>query len=202
MSELEQVKEVLTFWLGELDSDGCADQAISRRWYTKDEAFDQQIRERFAGERAAILEGKREVWLRTARGRLATIIVLDQLSRNMYRDTPQMFTADERALETALEGIDQGLDRQLATDERVFFYMPLMHSESLEIQQRCVQLFTTFRDELDGPAHDRLAQNVKYAIAHRDIVMKWGRFPHRNRILGRASTPEEEAFLEQPGSSF
>ena len=197
-----EIERVLSFWFGELDEQGRADAAVAKRWWKKDEAFDRQIRERFEGDRSAVLAGERDGWLATPRGDLAAIIVLDQMSRNMYRDTPKMFEADGEALRMALEGIEQGVDRRLATDERAFLYLPLMHSEELAIQKRCVQLFSEFRDELSGELRERISRNLKFAIQHCEIIERFGRFPHRNAILGRGSTPQELAFLEQPGSSF
>lgn len=197
-----EIERVLSFWFGELDDQGRADEAVAKRWWKKDEAFDRQILERFEADRRAILAGERDDWLATPRGRLAAIIVLDQMSRNMYRGTPGMFEADGEALRLALEGIERGDAPKLATDERAFLYLPLMHSEDPEIQRRCTQLFSEFRDELSGELRERVSRNLTFAIRHQEIIERFGRFPHRNAILGRDSTPEELAFLEQPGSSF
>ena len=194
--------EVLTFWFGELDADGLATPSVAKRWFTKDPEFDATIRERFGGLHRALRAGERREWLDSARGRLAAIIVLDQFSRNMFRDTPNMFASDERALALAVEGIEAGMDRELPVAQRVFYYMPLMHSEERAVQDRCVALFEALRDELAGNAQAQIANNVKFAKMHRDIVARFGRFPHRNATLGRESTAEELAFLEQPGSSF
>jgi uncharacterized protein (DUF924 family)/nitroreductase len=202
LDDERESERVLSFWFGELDEQGRADEAKAKRWWEKDATFDRQIRERFEADRHAILAGERDEWLATPRGRLAAIIVLDQMSRNMYRDTPGMFEADDEALRLALEGIERGDDLRLATDERAFLYLPLMHSEELAIQRQGVQLFTEFRDELSGELRERISRNLDFAIRHQEIIERFGRFPHRNAILGRASTPEELAFLEQPGSSF
>ena len=113
-----------------------------------------------------------------------------------------MFAHDAQALAAVLPGIDDGADRLLAGDERVFFYMPLMHSERLEVQERCVALFTEFSNELSGELKSRVAYNLNFAMQHRDIVARFDRFPHRNALLGRASTEAEREFLTQPGSSF
>jgi len=193
---------VLSSWFGTQNADGRAADATAARWFKKDPAFDQTLRERFGALHEAIVNGQREAWLETPQGALAYIIVLDQFSRNMFRDGPGMFAADDQALAVAKAAIDQGWDRQLALAERTFLYMPLMHSEQLADQDRCVELFASLRDELDGAARERVGQNHHYAVMHRDIVAQWGRFPHRNALLGRESTPEEIAFLKQPGSSF
>ncbi len=198
----EDHERVLRFWFGELDADGLADAAHVARWWKKDPSFDEELRGSFLDEHQQITAGRRASWLATPRGRLAYVIVLDQLSRNMFRDTPDMFEQDYLALQAALEGIGAGWDRALRTDERVFLYMPLMHSEELTVQERCVELFEAYRDELEGPARERVARNLEFARRHRDIVARFGRFPHRNSILGRDSSEEETEFLKQPGSSF
>lgn len=193
---------VLDFWLGVLDASGCAAPDVAKRWWTKNAAFDHEIRERFGPEHAAIVAGEREAWLATPRGRLAYVIVLDQFSRNMFRDTAGAFAHDAQALRAALDGIERGDDAALAFDERSFLYMPLMHSEDPRQQDRSVELFTRWRDSLSGDRRARLDASLEYARRHRDIVARFGRFPHRNRALGRTSTPEETEFLKQPGSGF
>ena len=191
-------EEVLSFWLGDLDAQGAADAEHAKRWWKKDEAFDAFLREHYLREHEAIVARQREDWLQTPQGRLAYVIVLDQFSRNMFRGTPGMFAHDTQAAQATLQGIDCGHDRQLACDERVFLYMPLMHCEDIALQERCVAVFTALAAEFGG----RAVHNAKYAVQHCDIIARFGRFPHRNKILGRPSTPEEVAFLEQPGSSF
>ncbi len=195
-------RSVLDFWFGELDADGFAAAETAARWFRKDPAFDQELRDRFLDEHRAIVAGQREAWLDSPEGRLAYILVLDQFSRNMFRDTPAMFATDELARATAVAGIDRGDDRAVTGHQRAFYYLPLMHSESLADQERCVALFTEFRDQLQGAAREIIEHNLRFAHAHRDIIARWGRFPHRNAILGRPSTAAELAFLEQPGSSF
>jgi uncharacterized protein (DUF924 family) len=193
---------ILEFWLGELDSDGLADAAHSAFWWKKDDAFDREIERRFGAEHRAIVAGERESWLADPRGRLAYVIALDQFSRNMFRGTPAMFAADSQALRVAMDGIDRAEDRKFAVDECVFLYMPLMHAEDLAIQERCVALFSGLVDRHQGAARQRVANNVRFAQAHRDIVARFGRFPHRNALLGRPSTADEEEFLKGPNSSF
>lgn len=172
--------EVLAFWL--------ADPA---RWWKKDPAFDAEVRDRFEALHAAIERGEREAWRASPRGALAYVIVLDQMSRNMYRGTARMFASDARALAAATEAIDRGFDQALPSAERGLLYMPLMHSEDLAVQERCVELFRALGND-----------QVSFAEQHRDIVRRFGRFPHRNELLGRPSTDEEREFLTQPGSSF
>lgn len=195
-------EEVLSFWLGQVDADGLASEATAARWYTKDPAFDAEVRARFGATWSALMRGAHDGWREAPRSLLAYVIVLDQLSRNMFRGKGQAFASDGRALSAARDGIAQGLDRSLVGQERVFLYMPFMHSEELATQDECVRLFTAFRDQSAGPLRQVLEQNVDYAVRHRAVIAQWGRFPHRNQVLDRTSTAEELVFLQQPGSSF
>jgi uncharacterized protein (DUF924 family) len=174
------IDDVLAFWF-----------ADSARWWKHDPAFDAEVRERFLALHGAVDGGEREDWLETARGALAYVIVLDQLSRNMFRGTARMFASDPRARAAARMAVGRGDDRALSEDERTFLYMPFMHSEDVADQDRCVALCASASSDARSSAE-----------RHRDIVRRFGRFPHRNALLGRPSTPEELAFLEQPGSSF
>lgn len=196
-------ERVLDHWFGTLDGDGLADGAHTGSWWKKDPAFDAALRDRFEATLHAVLAGERAAWLATPRGRLAAIITLDQFSRNLYRDTPRMYAADAQALSLTLDGLAAGDHEALLADEQAFMVMPLMHSETLAHQERSVALFEAMVDAApsDG-ARAKLTNNLRFAIAHRDIVLRFGRFPHRNAILGRESTAEEQAFLTQPGSSF
>ncbi len=196
------IDEVLSFWFGELDDQGRADPEKVSRWFKKDPDFDAEIVERFSDLHSRIAAGERESWLDTPRGLLAYVIVLDQFSRNMFRGTPKMYATDEQGLQAALKGIERGDDTSHPFAYRVFLYMPLMHSEELAMQQRCVELFEDFRDASEGAKRESLENNHDYAVQHLRIVERFGRFPHRNEILGRESTPEEVEFLKQPGSSF
>ena len=173
------IDDVLAFWF-----------ADSERWWKKDPAFDAEVRDRFLTLHDAIEQGDHEDWLETPRGALAYVIVLDQFSRNMFRGSARTFASDKRAVTAARRALDQGFDQQLSADERMFVYMPFMHSEDLADQERVVGLFAG------------LPKWLPYAEQHRDIVRRFGRFPHRNALLGRRSTPEEIEFLKQPGSSF
>lgn len=199
---MSDYEEVLSFWFGRLDDEGRAAPEQVQRWWKKDPAFDETIRERFGALHEQILRGEHEDWLESPRGRLAAVIVLDQFSRNMYRGTPRMFAADPQALAWAEEGIARGDDRALALSERTFLYLPLEHSEDLATQERCVALFLAWRDELPERLRPDVEQGLDYAEQHLVIIRRFGRFPHRNAVLGRESTPEELEFLKQPGSSF
>jgi len=197
-----EYEEILSFWFGTLDAAGCADEAHAERWWKKDAAFDEELRRRFGALHEAVANGDHDDWLKTPRGRLAYVIVLDQFSRNMFRDSPRMYAYDGKALAAARQGIVNGEEKPLAHDERVFLYMPFEHSEDLADQELCVSLFERLCVGLSGEALKDAQDNVVYAQRHHDIVKRFGRFPHRNPILGRASTPEEAQFLTKPNSSF
>lgn len=203
---LAQPEEICTFWFGALDADGRASAEAQQRWFTKDPEFDALIRQRFLESFQAAVQGGLDAWRRAPRSALALILVVDQFSRNMFRGEARMFSGDALGLAVAKEGLTARLDEAMGVAERTFFRMPLMHSESLADQEACVAAFEALASEYRGRGRDDLAEavggNLKYAIAHRDIVAKWGRFPHRNALLGRVSTPEEIAFLKEPGSSF
>jgi uncharacterized protein (DUF924 family) len=195
-------EEVLRFWFGELDAAGLADEAHMRRWFTKDAAFDAEIQRRFGELHAEIATGGHADWLASPRGRLATVIVLDQFSRNMFRDTERMFAFDDRAFAIARDGVERGDDRTLRCDERSFLYMPFMHREEIAAQDRSVALFSDWLAAFEGEGRARVENGLRFAQMHRDIVARFGRFPHRNRLLGRETTGEEAEFLKQPNSSF
>jgi uncharacterized protein (DUF924 family) len=194
--------DVLWFWLGDVDGDGMAEEALTQRWWRKDPAFDHEIGAKFEPAWQAIMAGEREGWLDDPHGRLAYVVVLDQFSRNMFRGTARMFEGDARALAAAADGVKIGLDRALHGHERVFFYMPFMHSEELATQERGVELFKALRDHSEGRSREIVGGIVDYARKHRDIISRWGRFPHRNALLDRESTPAEAEFLKEPGASF
>ena len=198
----DPIEDILDFWFGELNEHGCSTPEHRKRWWTKSDAFDESIQHHFLDDYEAIVAGEREAWRSTARGTLAYIIVLDQFSRNMFRGTPEMFAADELAREVCREGLDAGSDAELSFDERVFFYLPLEHSESMDDHELCLKLF----ERLLESAPELLQADAKYyldfAVQHKAIIERFGRYPHRNGILGRASSDEEAKFLEEPGSSF
>ncbi|MFA9410364.1 MAG: DUF924 family protein [Deltaproteobacteria bacterium] len=198
----DPIEDVLDFWFGELNELGCSSPEHRKRWWTKSDAFDEAIKSHFLHEYEAVVAGERETWRNTARGTLSYIIVLDQFSRNMFRGTPEMFTADELAREACREGLDAGLGAELEFDERVFFYLPLEHSESMEDHERCLEIFHDLLSSAPEPLEADAKNYLDFAKAHKAIVERFGRYPHRNATLGRASTPEEIEFLEEPGSSF
>jgi uncharacterized protein (DUF924 family) len=176
-------EEILKFWFEEIDRS---------LWFKKEADFDRLLAERFGTLHTQASHGELSGWRESPHGRLAEIIVLDQFSRNLFRDSPKAFAQDGMALVLAQEAVRAGADAELSAQERVFLYMPYMHSESLAIHETAVQLFT--RNGIQG--------NLDFEIKHKAIIERFGRYPHRNALLGRDSTPEETAFLSQPGSSF
>jgi len=177
------LKQVLDFWFMEIEP---------AQWWTRDTALDADIRKRFGRTHRAAALGELEPWRKHPEGRLAEIIVLDQFSRNIHRDSPLAFACDGMALALAQEALRMRADEQVALERRAFFYMPYMHSESLAIHRAALELFSR-----PGAEH-----NYEFELKHKAIIDRFGRYPHRNAILGRESTPEEIDFLSQPGSSF
>jgi uncharacterized protein (DUF924 family) len=184
--------EVLLFWFGPAAERG----KPHKRWFVNSEAFDREVRERFLPLYEKAAAGKLAHLKDSAADCLALIVVLDQFPRNMFRGTPRAFATDSLALETARHAVACGFDRALLPVERLFVYLPFEHSEVLADQERSCDLTRA----LD--AYPETNDVYRYALAHRDIIQRFGRFPHRNAILGRTSTPEELEFLKGPGSSF
>jgi uncharacterized protein (DUF924 family) len=198
----DRIEDVLDFWFGELNELGCSSPEHRKRWWTKSDAFDEAIKSHFLEDYEAIVAGDRDAWRNTARGALAYIIVLDQFSRNMFRGTPEMFAADELAREVCYEGLDADFDAELAFDERVLFYLPLEHSEAMADHRRSIELLNRLVDNCPESLEADAKNYLDFAERHKAIVERFGRYPHRNATLGRASTPEEIEFLKEPGSSF
>jgi len=184
MNEQDQWrKEVHDFWFNELSTED---------WFVKNEAVDQQISKRFLALYEHVAKSEPERHVNTGLGALSAIIVLDQFPRNMFRGSPRSFATDQLALAISQAAIALKLDEGLAMNERQFLYMPYMHAEDAGAQARCVELFTSFNNE----------NLLDFAVRHSQIIDRFGRFPHRNEILGRSSTQQEIAFLNEPGSSF
>jgi len=185
---------VLDFWFLTPEH---ADHGTSRpEWFRKDTAFDEAIRTQFGATLETALAGGFREWDTDLHGALARIIVLDQFTRNAFRDTRRAFAGDALAQEAALAMLESGRDRLLHPLERWFVYLPLEHAEDLALQESSVGLFSALAKD------EGMGDILQYATRHRDIIARFGRFPHRNRILGRVSTPDEVEFLKQPGSGF
>lgn len=199
----EQIpEEINQFWFGKLTSPTDYPEAKSKLWFTKSDQFDAEIKYNFEPLLLKAKAGELASWGTTAKGRLALILLTDQFSRNMYRGTAKSFGFDAIALQLSLEGIKQGQDRELLPIERVFFYLPLEHAEDLTIQQLSIEKFNQLVKEAPPSMQKTLQSYARYAKMHYDIVAKFGRFPHRNAILNRESTPEERQFLQGANSSF
>jgi uncharacterized protein (DUF924 family) len=199
---METPDTIRSYWFGTSHDDSVVAEQRSKLWWSKDPQADHEIRQRFEEYVVRAAAGELAAWLATATGRLALILLTDQFTRNIYRDTSKAFERDGLARGWCLEGLQDGVDELLRPIERVFFYLPLEHSESLPDQDRSVALYQQLADSVDpklGPMFDGY---VEYAVRHREIIERFGRFPHRNQILGRVSSAEETAFLEEPGSSF
>jgi uncharacterized protein (DUF924 family) len=184
---------VLAFWF---------DPANRDEWFVSNPQFDTAIRDRFADATALAAEGALTDWSATPSGWLALLIVLDQFPRNLYRGDPRAWMQDLRAQQLALWGIEEGFDRQLPAIQRVFAYIPLEHAEDARLQQRCVALFEALRRDVPSEDHDQYTEYLDYARKHQTVIGRFGRFPHRNAVLGRTSTPEELAYLAEPGAGF
>lgn len=185
---------ILEFWFGPQDSK--ARGAARDVWFRKDAAYDAEIRTRFGDATDIALAGGHGEWCVTAEGALARVLLLDQFTRNIHRDTPTSFAGDARALSTAQDVVDRGLDHALDPYGRWFLYMPFEHAEDRTAQEQSLALFGALAEETG------LAAPLEWARKHADIIARFGRYPHRNAILGRTSTPEELAFLDQPSSRF
>lgn len=186
---------VLSFWFDRpADEPGTGNRR--KVWFIKKPKFDRQIATHFLDLYEQAAAGRLDHWQTTAEGSLALCLLLDQFPRHLFRGQPQAFATDAKALTIAQGAIAQGFDQQLPPIQRVFFYLPLEHSENLVHQRQCVERFSPLQYDPD------IEDFYTYAIKHLQVIERFGRFPHRNQILGRQSTPEEIEFLKQPGSSF
>lgn len=176
-------KEIIRFWFEELEP---------KMWWIKSTSLDKEIQRRFGLIHRRAVAAELVDWRETAKGSLAEVIVLDQFSRNIYRDRPESFAYDGMALVLAQQAIEKSFDQQISEQQRGFFYLPFMHSESKVVHDRAVELYEALGNQ----------DNLAFELKHREIIERFGRYPHRNNILGRQSTPEELKFLETPGSSF
>lgn len=189
--------EVLAFWFGDPGDEDFNE--FRDAWFGKDEAFDSEVRSRFAGVVAKASAGDCDAWQETPDGALALIIVLDQFPRNIFRGHPTAFATDARARSVARRALDRGFDRRFSTMQKLFLYLPFQHSENLADQRRGVAHLTPILGGFDGALYERF----HFAIhRHCEIIERFGRFPHRNETLGRATSAAEAAFLEEPRSSF
>lgn len=182
---MSEIRHVLDFWFA---------PANAPNWFQREPAFDDEIRRRFEALHARAAAGRLAAWQNTPAGTLALVLCLDQFPRNIYRGTPRAYASDAKARAVADWAVDRGFDLHVKDENaRMFFYLPFMHSEEIDDQHRAVELIRArCRDE----------QALRSAVSHRDVIARFGRFPHRNAILGRRNTPEEEKYLQQPGTGF
>lgn len=195
-------REVLDVWFGRDPDISVTIGNKSALWWGKNADTDAELRRRFEEPLQALLALPEAPVMPTPEECLAHIILADQIPRSIYRDTPGAFSGDELALSLTLAGLERGQDRALSLEKRVFFYMPLEHAESMEHQERSVALFERLLEEAGPELEKPFASFLDFARRHLEIIARFGRFPHRNAILGRESTVEEEMFLKEPGSGF
>jgi uncharacterized protein (DUF924 family) len=195
----EKQRAILNFWFGEDPLKPLANLPV---WFAKNSRMDALIREQFGSMIEDAGNGAFEDWSKTADGALALVILCDQFPRNVFREEPEAFAFDHIALRAAQIAMASGLDRKMSVVERCFLYLPFEHSEDADLQKRSVELFRDLFESAQGDEQLFIAQALDYAVRHCEIIEKFGRFPHRNEILGRSSTREEREFLKRPGSVF
>lgn len=202
-TDLHGPEAVLQFWYGEL-TDGLMPAQRRASLFRADPAFDAEIAARFGSEIDAALDGERDAWAGTVRGRAALLLLLDQFTRNVFRGSPRAYAGDHRALGLAIEGVSRGDDRLLPVEMRAFCYLPFEHSEQLADQDTCVTLFEQLlTEQLPGSSAAAAVQGyLHHAREHRELIRRFGRFPHRNAILNRTATDAERHYLEQDGRRF
>ncbi len=194
-------QEITEFWFGPGDDPYRVDDEISSRWFGGGEEFDEEIRARFADDLERAIRGEYDEWAKTPQGRMALILILDQFSRNLFRGSPRSWSQDLLAQKLTLEGMEKGVDEELRPIERTFFYLPLEHAEDLQLQQMSVDAYSRLAEE--APQDVKFMDvTLDFAVRHLEIIERFGRFPHRNEVIRRPTTPEEARFLEEPNSSF
>ncbi len=191
---MSSVEDILAFWFGQPGEPTYGKQRSL--WFNKKSKFDQELRNHFFGYYQQAAARGLEHWHSSPRSCLALILLFDQFPRHMFRGSAKSFATDPQALWAAQHAVAKGFDQELLNVQRWFIYLPFEHSENLDHQRQSVELFATLSDDPDS------ASAIDYSIRHRSVIERFGRFPHRNKILGRATTPEEAEFLKQPGSSF
>jgi len=201
MSDAE-IQRVLSFWFSASELDSLRVDSRMDRWFGNDEVFDRRISDEFGEliEQASL--GELMDWTATAQGRLALILLLDQFRRNVYRHSEKAFARDKLALKICIEGTMAGHYKPLSSYERMFFFMPLQHAESLRIQEKSVEIYSALAEKVSETLRETFLTTAQFAELHRDIVAEFGRFPHRNGILGRENTEAENAYLTGDGAAF
>lgn len=198
----QAIRRILDFWFSAAELDSPQIDSRMERWFSADPALDARIRERFGDLVDAALGGELDHWAATAEGRLALILLLDQFCRHIYRGTAQAFAGDKRALKLCVEGSMSNVFKALPPIQRVFFFMPLQHAESAAVQEKSARIFNALADGVSETLRETFLTFAQFAELHRDIIARFGRFPHRNRLLNRRNTPEEDAFLDADAPRF
>ncbi|HDY83961.1 MAG: DUF924 domain-containing protein [Gammaproteobacteria bacterium] len=192
----ETIDDIHAFWFGALDENGMCAADHNPLWFTSSAQTDATCRTRFGHLVEQAIAGKFNRWVDSDNGLIALVVLLDQFTRNIYRGTAQAFTGDTQALAIARHSIDRGRHQRLPAIHQVFLYLPLEHSENMDAQEECVTLFEELA-EVTGS--EQITSFTRYAVAHRDVIAQFGRFAHRNAVLGRESSPAELAYLEKHG---
>jgi uncharacterized protein (DUF924 family) len=198
----QRIDQILSFWFKEQELSA---PQIDRRmdtWFSEDSVFDHEIEKEFLGDIERATKGELNHWADEPRGRLALILLIDQFRRNIYRNTAKAFSSDKLALKLCVEGAMNKKDKGLTPIQKVFFYMPLQHAESAKVQAKSVELFTRLAESVSPTYRETFLTIAQFAELHRDIIEQFGRFPHRNELLGRENTPEEDEYLAGDGPDF
>ncbi len=198
----EAIRRILDFWFSAAELDAPQIDSRMERWFGSDPALDQQIRTEFGPLVERALAGELDGWATSAEGRLALILLLDQFCRNIHRGSAMAFAGDKRALKLCIEGSMGNEYRTLSPVQRVFFFMPLQHAESAGVQDKSVRIYNALAEGVSDTLRETFLTFAQFAELHRDIVARFGRFPHRNRVLGRSNTPEEDSYLAADAPSF
>ena len=199
MNNSQRIDTIFDYWFGQLDEHGLATPAQQQLWFSSSSAIDAQIGKQFLDLIEAALLGKLAAWRETASGSVALVLLLDQFTRNVFRATPRAFAGDPLALKIARGLVSSGQHLDLPLSQRVFIYMPYEHAEQLDLKDECIALFDELLTQCPQSAHAQFARFRQYAVAHREVIARFGRFPHRNAILQRQSTAAELQHLEHHG---
>lgn len=200
--DLSRIETILSFWFKEQELSA---PQIDRRmdiWFGEDPVFDREIEEEFADDVARACEGKLDHWAAEPHGRLALIILIDQFRRNIYRNSAEAFSKDRLALKLCVEGAVEKKDKSLTPIQRVFFYMPLQHAESAKVQAKALEVYNRLAESVSPTYQETFLTVAQFAELHKDIIDRFGRFPHRNRLLGRENTSEENEYLASDSPDF
>ncbi len=201
--EVSRVQAINDYWFGEIDQEtGMPVEGKFELWFGKSDEVDQFLRAHFLDDLEKAKIGEYDHWIESDEGAVALVVLLDQFSRNIFRDSERMYEADDKVLELVKKLVGQKRDLTMPTVHLIFLYMPYMHSEELSDQEACIDLFEKLYQNASKEAQKMLRENIKYAKAHRDVIKTYGRFPHRNKILGRQSTVKELVYLAQPDAGF